>query len=65
MSLNGRREVNNSLYPEHNCVAEWKNCTVVESARNILQGKELANQFGAELVAASIYFLNLSVPKAL
>ena len=37
---------------------------MVESARSILQAQELANQFGAEVVEASIYLVNLSLPKA-
>ena len=55
--------VNNSIYPGENCVYEWKTRIVVASARSILQAKEVANQFGAEVVAASIHLLNVSLSK--
>ncbi|KAH0711345.1 hypothetical protein KY289_007304 [Solanum tuberosum] len=58
------KELTAPYTPEQNGVAEWKNRTVVEMARNMLQVKELVNQFWAEAVAASVYLLNLSPTKA-
>jgi hypothetical protein len=50
--------------PEQNGVAERKNRTVVELARSMLKCKGMLNQFWAEVVATSVYILNLSPTKA-
>jgi hypothetical protein len=49
--------------PEQNGVAERKNRTVVELARSMLKCKGMLNQFWAEVVATSVYILNLFTNK--
>ena len=59
-----RRELTAPYTPEQKGVVEHKNRTVVEMARSLLKGKDLPNQYWAEAVASTVYFLNFSPTKA-
>lgn len=58
------RQLTMPYTPEQNGVAERKNRIVIEMARSMLKEKAPPNQFWAEVVATSIYILNLSPTKA-
>ncbi|XP_039056284.1 uncharacterized protein LOC120199175 [Hibiscus syriacus] len=58
-----RTELTTPYTPEKNGVAERKNRTVVEMARNMLKAKGLPNQLWAEAVSTAVYLLDLSPKK--
>ena len=45
------------LHHSKNGVAERKNRTLVEGARNMLEGKNISNGFWAEAIITVVYFL--------
>ncbi|XP_044478092.1 uncharacterized protein LOC123205234 [Mangifera indica] len=59
-----KRQLTVRRTPEQNGVAERKNRTVVEMAKNMLSEKKLSNDFWVEAVATSVYLLNISPTKA-
>ena len=44
--------------PQQNGVAERKNRTIMEMARNMLVAKHLSNEYWDEAVATAVYILN-------
>jgi transposase InsO family protein len=51
--------------PQKNGVAERKNRTLVESARNMLKGKNISNGFSGEAINTVVYLKNRSPTKIL
>jgi len=51
--------------PQQNGIAERKNRTLVECARNMLQGKQILNGFWAKAVNTAVYLKNISPTKKL
>ena len=51
--------------PQQNGVVERKNITLVESARNMLQGKNISNGFWAEAINTTVSLKNRSPTKKL
>ena len=51
--------------PQQNSVAERKNRTLVECARNMLKGKNISNGFWAEAINTDVYLKNRSPTKIL
>ena len=51
--------------PQQNGVAKRKNRTMVECARNMLQGKNISNGFWAEAINTVVYLKNKSPTKKL
>ena len=50
--------------PQQNGVAEWLNCTLMESARAMLSYSNLPNKFWAEAVAIAAYLRNRTTTSA-
>jgi hypothetical protein len=57
------KQFTTSYTPQHNGVAERKNRTIMEMARSMLKGKNLSNEYWAEVVACAMYILNKSPTK--
>ena len=51
--------------PQQNGIKERKNKTLVECARNMLQGKQISNGFWAEALNTAIFLKNISLTKKL
>ena len=49
--------------PQQNGVAERKNSTIMDMARNMLKAKHLPNEYGAEVVNCAVYILNRCATK--
>ena len=51
--------------PQQNGVAERKNKTLVECARNMMKGKNISNGFWVEAINTTVYLKNRSPTKIL
>lgn len=58
------RELTSPYTPEQNGVIECKKCTIVEMGRSMMQARGVSKSFWAEVVATTIYVLNISPTKA-
>ena len=56
-----RRQFTTKYTPQQNGVAERKNQTIMNMAHSMLSHKKLSNEYWAEAVGCSVYFLNRSL----
>jgi len=59
-----RRNATTRYTLQQNGVAERKNGTIMKMARNILKGRNLSNEYGAEAIACVAYVINRSPTKS-
>jgi hypothetical protein len=60
-----KKQFTTSYTPQHNGVAEQKNRTIMDMAKSMLKGKNLSNEYWAEVVDCVVYILNRSPTKIL